>query len=95
MRENLRRYRDRAGLSQRQVAGELGLSRSAYTYYETGKTSAVDLFTLAQLYRVPVEEFFRRLTKENAWPWDQASGLSCWETGTTLSAVDLFTLAQL
>ena len=54
-------YRDRAGLSQRQVAGELGLSRSAYTYYETGKTtpSAVDLFTLAQLYRVPVEEFFR------------------------------------
>ena len=61
LRENLRRYRDRAGLSQRQVAGELGLSRSAYTYYETGKTtpSAVDLFTLAQLYRVPVEEFFR------------------------------------
>ena len=50
-----------SGASPAAGGRELGLSRSAYTYYETGKTtpSAVDLFTLAQLYRVPVEEFFR------------------------------------
>lgn len=37
LRGNLRYYRTRAGYSQRQVAEYLGLSRPAYTYYETGK----------------------------------------------------------
>ena len=39
LRGNLRYYRTQAGYSQRQVAEYLGLCRSAYTYYETGKST--------------------------------------------------------
>lgn len=57
---NLRYYRTRAGYSQRQVAEYLGLCRSAYTYYETGKStpSAADLARLAGLYAIRMEDFF-------------------------------------
>lgn len=60
LRENLRYYRTRAGYSQRQVAEYLGLSRPAYTYYETGKStpSAADLARLAGLYAIRMEDFF-------------------------------------
>ena len=60
LRGNLRYYRTQAGYSQRQVAEYLGLCRSAYTYYETGKStpSAADLARLAGLSAIRMEDFF-------------------------------------
>ena len=59
--QNLRRARAQAGLSQREVAQHLGVSRPTYTYYETGHTapSVSDLYRLAQLYGRPMEDFLR------------------------------------
>ena len=59
--QNLRRARAQAGLSQREVAQHLGVSRPTYTYYETGHTtpSVFDLYRLAQLYGRPMEDFLR------------------------------------
>lgn len=59
--QNLRRARAQAGLSQREVAQHLGVSRPTYTYYETGHTapSVFDLYRLAQLYGCPMEDFLR------------------------------------
>ena len=58
--QNLRRARAQAGLSQREVAQHLGVSRPTYTYYETGKStpSAADLARLAGLYAIRMEDFF-------------------------------------
>lgn len=59
--QNLRRARAQAGLSQREVAQHLGVSRPTYTYYETGHTapSVFDLYRLAQLYGCPMEDFLK------------------------------------
>lgn len=61
LRKNLRRARTQAGLSQREVAQHLGMSRPTYTYYETGHTapSVFDLYRLAQLYGCSIEDFLR------------------------------------
>lgn len=56
----LRKYRMQAGYSQREVATILRMSRSTYTYYETGKT-APDPDTLnriAKIFGIPMELFF-------------------------------------
>ncbi len=56
--DRLRRFRKRAGMSQDDVAIYLNLSRSAYTYYETGKSepSLQSIVTLAKLYNVTTDE---------------------------------------
>ncbi|MBQ8027327.1 MAG: helix-turn-helix transcriptional regulator, partial [Clostridia bacterium] len=36
--ENLKKFRKLAGLRQDDIAKVIGLDRSAYAYYETGKT---------------------------------------------------------
>ena len=61
LRKNLRRARTQAGLSQREVAQHLGMSRPTYTYYETGHTapSVFDLYRLARLYGCLMEDFLR------------------------------------
>lgn len=61
LRKNLRRARTQAGLSQREVAQRLGMSRPTYTYYETGHTapSVFDLYRLARLYGCLMEDFLR------------------------------------
>ena len=54
----LRQYRESCGLSQKQVAQALSLSRSTYTKYETGETepNLLTLVRIAAIYRVsPVE----------------------------------------
>lgn len=58
--EALRKYRMKTGLTQKSVAEALGLSRSAYTYYETGKTSPdpTMLFRIARMFDVPLDMFF-------------------------------------
>ena len=58
--EALRKYRLRTGLTQKSVSEALGISRSAYTYYETGKTSPdpTMLFRIACMFDVPLDLFF-------------------------------------
>lgn len=46
--EKLRHYRESCALSHRQVADALGVERSTYTKYETGK-SEPNLYTLMKL----------------------------------------------
>lgn len=55
----LRSVRVVSGFSQQQVAEVLRISRSAYTYYEVGKTvpDVQTLRMLADIYHVPVEVF--------------------------------------
>lgn len=56
----LRRFRLQAGFSQKNVADILNVSRSTYTYYETGKTTPdpTTLNRIAKIYGVSLEEFF-------------------------------------
>ena len=56
--ELLRRKRAEAGLTQQQVADALNLHRSAYVYYETGKTAITVpiLIKLAEILHVNIEE---------------------------------------
>lgn len=59
LREMLRSVRLACGFSQRAVAEALGITRSAYTYYETGKTAPdiPALLTLASVFSLPAEAF--------------------------------------
>ncbi len=54
----LRRVRDVVGLTQQNVADVLGLDRSTYSYYETGKTepNIRGLKTLAKLYNLTIDD---------------------------------------
>jgi transcriptional regulator with XRE-family HTH domain len=56
LRRRLKDLRMNAGLSQREVAGALGVSRSAYSQIETGerKVGVEELFTLAKIFEVDV-----------------------------------------
>ena len=54
----LRTFRTENGYSQSHLANILGIERSTYTYYETGKTIPVifDLMRLADLYSVTLDD---------------------------------------
>lgn len=56
--KRLRRFRKENGYSQNHIASILGVERSTYTYYETGKTVPVifDLMRLADLYNISLDE---------------------------------------
>ena len=56
----LTNYRTINKLSQEEVATHLGITRSAYAYYELGRTepSTENLSLLAKLYSAPIEDFF-------------------------------------
>lgn len=58
--QRLREFRLQAGFSQQNVADVLNISRSTYTYYETGKTTPdpTTLYRIAKVFGVPIEEFF-------------------------------------
>jgi len=55
----LREYRKKMGYTQQEVASLLGIDRSTYTYYETGKTEipVKKLEVLAKLYCVDISDF--------------------------------------
>jgi len=64
MRETLREFgqllrelRTKTGQSQAEIAKMLGITRSAYTYYESGKTlpNLTNIRKLAEIFQVPVE----------------------------------------
>lgn len=70
LRGNLRQLRKKAGLTQKELAKFLGISRTAYTYYESGKTlpSGISLYLLTRLYSIRFEMLFRsasRLKEKN------------------------------
>ncbi len=72
----LRRYRVQAGFSQKSVAEALGISRSTYTYYETGKTSPdpSTLFRIAQIFDIPLEQLFHAdKHSETVMLWDSGA----------------------
>lgn len=54
----LRRVRDVVGYTQQNVADALGLDRSTYSYYETGKTepNIRGLKILAKLYNLTIDD---------------------------------------
>lgn len=56
--QRLRQHREQLGLSQQQVARQLGITRSTYAYYETGASypRLPTLCKLAKLYHVSYEE---------------------------------------
>lgn len=53
-------YREANELSQEAVAKKLGVTRSAYSYYELGKAepSSENIALLAKMYGAPLEDFF-------------------------------------
>ena len=59
----LRVLREKEGLTQKQVANYLQLSRSTYTYYELGKRqpSLQTLSRLAELFRVSTDYLLGRM----------------------------------
>ncbi len=66
--QRLRALRLQAGFSQQNVADVLNISRSTYTYYETGKTTPdpTTLYRIAKIFNVPIEEFFPGETHSGA-----------------------------
>lgn len=59
---NLKILRERAELTQQQIADMLHIDRSTYAYYETAKTmpDILTLFKLSKIFNVSVEQFFKR-----------------------------------
>lgn len=57
--ENLKSIRKEHKLTQQDIANVLGIDRSTYAFYETGKTtpSVTTLYKLAEVYNVPIERF--------------------------------------
>lgn len=62
----LRELRLQRGYRQEEVARLLGVSRSAYTYYENAITlpSVFKLRLLAKMYDLPMEDFFVGVEEE-------------------------------
>ena len=60
--ETLRSLRKAAGLNQRDLADQLGLDRSAYTYYEKGTSAPTleNLKKLADIFGVTTDELLGR-----------------------------------
>ena len=56
-KENLRQLRRACGFTQEEVANVLGIDRSAYSYYESGKTEPkmTNLVKIARMYRVSTD----------------------------------------
>lgn len=58
LKHKLRELREKNGFTQELVAEKLKVTRSTYTYYETGKTnpSLENLRILAKLYNISIED---------------------------------------
>lgn len=62
--KRLRELRTSYGYDQELVASHLDISRQAYSHYETGrnKPPTKNLYKLAELYEIPVEDFLQLLS---------------------------------
>lgn len=61
VKNQLIEMRKKNKFTQQQIADIIGVVRSTYTYYETGKTtpSITILKQLAQVYNIPVDDFIK------------------------------------
>lgn len=66
--ESLKRIRKQYKITQEDIAKLLGISRSGYTYYETGKTvpSIETLQRLSAIYNTSIDVIVANPAKENA-----------------------------
>ena len=66
-KEKLRTLRKQCGLTQKQLSDALGLERSAYSYYETGKSvPPIDkMITLSKIFNVTLDELMCANRREN------------------------------
>lgn len=80
--EKLRSYRKEAGLTQQQVADALSMNRSAYAYYETGKSSPKlnVLKDLSNLYNTTVDELLEEEQESNNLQTANPLGKLEWDT---------------
>lgn len=96
VKDNLRKFRkEKVGYTQQQVADYLKISRSTYTYYETGKTEPdlASIQKLAKLFGVTVGELLGsesppRAMKDpiaNRKKWSASSGLNYEEESLVLA----------
>lgn len=66
--QTLKKLRENNGYTQQQVANALGIERSTYTYYETGKTTP-DINTiikLAKIFNISCTEMLENEKKESS-----------------------------
>lgn len=56
--ESLRKTREEHNFKQREIAAALGIDRSTYSFYETGKTrpSLESVFALSKIYNITVDK---------------------------------------
>ena len=77
----LKNIRLQNGFTQNDIADMLGICRSTYTYYETGKSkpSVETLFTLSRFYKIPMEYFLDEASAAesccNKWPAKKVEGI--------------------
>lgn len=64
--QTLKRLRENIGYTQQQVANALGIDRSTYTYYETGKTTPdiKTIFKLVKIFNVSISELLESEDRE-------------------------------
>lgn len=67
--KRMKEYRDEAGLNQQEIADKLGVKRTAYAHYESGK-------------RQPSFEFLTEFSKLSGWTTSYLLGLSEYKTLT-------------
>ena len=58
LNQNLKKFRKACGFKQEEVASVLGVDRSAYSYYESGKTepNVSNLIKIARMFKVDIDE---------------------------------------
>lgn len=66
LNKSLRQLREQQDWSQKQIAEILGVDRSTYTYYETGRTNPPlsHLLLLCKIYQVSLDTLVGRDRKE-------------------------------
>lgn len=67
--QNLKKYRKLRKMTQQQVANELGLERSSYTAYETGKNEPClsTLLRISEVFQVSVDELLKESEHKIEW----------------------------
>ena len=65
LKDNIRRMRTALKLTQKQIADTLGIDRSTFTYYETGKSnpSIETILQIAKIFNVSIDELVSHSTK--------------------------------
>jgi transcriptional regulator with XRE-family HTH domain len=86
--ENLRAARERLGLTQQQVAQALGVSKSTYCGYETGKRQP-DVKKLQQISNILEVEADTLLETRHARPLARQVQAALWGGDRSLSQEDL------